>query len=93
MVPKTLPETLVAIGCRIGLPMSLWPIPNPPLAYMPKPEEGPLEWTGVAKPGGADRPGGGPVAVEKPGGAATLLPKPDRGVVGVMADDGPIPAF
>jgi hypothetical protein len=33
------------------------------------------------------------VAVEKPGGAATLLPKPDKGVDGDMADAGLMLAF
>jgi len=56
---------------------------------MPNPED-PLLWTGVDRPGGADRPGGGPVAVEKPGGAAILPPNPDNGVEGAMDEAGPI---
>lgn len=72
--------------------MSLWLIPKPPLEYMPKPELL-LVCTGVDRPGGTDNPGGGPVAVEKPGGPAALLPKPERGVDGAMADCGPIAEF
>lgn len=55
----------------MGLIMSLWLIPKPPLEYMLKPEDE-LAWLGVDSPGGAESPGGGPVAVEKPGGAPPL---------------------
>jgi hypothetical protein len=89
MPPKPLPAPLDASGWRIGPAMSFVPMPKPPLEYIPKPEL-PFVCTAVDNPGGADNPGGGPVAVEKPGGAATLLPNPERGVVGVMADCGPM---
>nr|GFD60294.1 hypothetical protein [Tanacetum cinerariifolium] len=42
------------------------------------------------RPGGADKPGGGPVAVEKPGGAPTPPPKPERGELEVMEDADPM---
>lgn len=64
-------------------------MPNPPFEYIPNPELL-LVWAELDRPGGADNPGGGPVAVEKPGGAATLLPNPESGVEGVMAEDGPM---
>jgi hypothetical protein len=90
-----LPGTLVVIPaaiCRwfcIGLIISLWDMPNPPLEYMLNPD-GELTWLGVDNPGGADSPGGGPVAVENPGGETTLPPNPGSGVEGVMAEGGPM---
>ena len=73
MPPKVPPATLVASpppkGCAlIGLVMSFAATPKPPLEKTLK-FGFPLVFTGVESPGGAESPGGGPVAVVNPGGA------------------------